>query len=182
MQANIFVGAKHDLRQYGMITNNLSAVMLLQASKVRCTQENTAIKLDVRGEDELLSNCQAPSNRCKNRLRSKFWEVFLMAHNSAIHCNNIMLLWFRASQTNSPELGASGFCICSASPSRVQQSFVKHASSRQHCKKNAFCESEMLPQNCMGCVFPSVTGTGKQYSRTPGLYGKRYHRLDRSLP
>jgi hypothetical protein len=37
--ANISVGAKHDRSQYGMITNNLSAVMLLQASKVRCTQQ-----------------------------------------------------------------------------------------------------------------------------------------------
>jgi hypothetical protein len=33
----MFVGAKHDLRQYGIITNNLYAVMLLQASKTRCT-------------------------------------------------------------------------------------------------------------------------------------------------
>jgi hypothetical protein len=27
-KANIFVGAKHDLREYGIITNNLYAVML----------------------------------------------------------------------------------------------------------------------------------------------------------
>jgi hypothetical protein len=36
--ANISVGAKHDLREYEIITNNLYAVMLLQASKTRCTQ------------------------------------------------------------------------------------------------------------------------------------------------
>jgi hypothetical protein len=35
--ANISVGAKHDRSEYEIITNNLSAVMLLQASKVRCT-------------------------------------------------------------------------------------------------------------------------------------------------
>jgi hypothetical protein len=35
--ANMFVGAKHDRSQYGIITNNLYAVMLLQASKTRCT-------------------------------------------------------------------------------------------------------------------------------------------------
>ncbi len=33
----MFVGAKHDLREYKIITNNLYAVMLLQASKTRCT-------------------------------------------------------------------------------------------------------------------------------------------------
>jgi hypothetical protein len=38
MSANISVGAKHDRNQYGIITNNLYAVMLLQASKTRCTQ------------------------------------------------------------------------------------------------------------------------------------------------
>ena len=35
--ANMFVGAKHDRNQYGIITNNLYPVMLLQASKTRCT-------------------------------------------------------------------------------------------------------------------------------------------------
>ena len=31
--ANMFVGAKHDLRQYGIITNNLYAVMLRPLQK-----------------------------------------------------------------------------------------------------------------------------------------------------
>jgi hypothetical protein len=37
-KANISVGAKHHRIQYEMITNNLYAVMLLQASKVICTR------------------------------------------------------------------------------------------------------------------------------------------------
>jgi hypothetical protein len=38
MQANISVGAKHDRSEYEIITNNLYPVMLLQASKTRCTR------------------------------------------------------------------------------------------------------------------------------------------------
>jgi hypothetical protein len=34
---NMCVGAKHDRNQYEIISNNLYAVMLLQASKTRCT-------------------------------------------------------------------------------------------------------------------------------------------------
>jgi hypothetical protein len=42
-KANISVGAKHDLREYGIITNNLYAVMLLQASKVRCALQKLGL-------------------------------------------------------------------------------------------------------------------------------------------
>jgi hypothetical protein len=52
----MFVGAKHDLRQYGIITNNLYAVMLLQASKTRCTQEEPSSKTRCTQEEDIHSN------------------------------------------------------------------------------------------------------------------------------